>query len=101
MNSNSLNNYIDTISSLEADKDENGNSIRNSLKNKKYEYINSLNLTANEKKLLFAKDYVPSESDKAEIIRYINGLNIDVDDKYELLKQLKGVETDRYGNISW
>ena len=101
MNSNSLNNYIDTISSLEADKDENGNSIRNSLKNKKYEYINSLNLTANEKKLLFAKDYEPSESDKAEIISYINGLNIDVDDKYELLKQLKGVETDKYGNISW
>lgn len=101
MNSNSLNNYIDTIGTFESDKDENGDSIKNSLKNKKYEYINSLDLTANEKRLLFAKNYEPSESDKAEIVKYINSLDLTADEKYDLLKQLKGVKTDKNGNISW
>lgn len=101
MNSNSLNNYIDTIGTFESDKDENGDPIKNSLKNKKYEYINSLDLTANEKRLLFAKNYEPSESDKAEIVKYINSLDLTADEKYDLLKQLKGVETDKNGNISW
>ena len=50
---------------------------------------------------MFAKNYEPSESDKAEIVKYINSLDLTADEKYDLLKQLKGVKTDKNGNISW
>lgn len=101
MNSNSLNNYISRIGKIESNKDKNGNTIKNSLKYNKANYINTLDLTTEEKMLLFAKDYEPSNSDKAKILQYINSLNISIDNKYNILKQLKGITADKNGNIKW
>ena len=63
-------------------------------------YINSLNLNIPQKAMLI-KQYYPSFNDyNAEIINYVNNLDIKREDKITILKELN-FKVDSNGNVSW
>lgn len=100
MNTAALNKYIENIGSIEGKKDSNGKTISGTLKTAKANYINSLNLTRNEKLLLFGKNYELSDSEKQTVLKYVNSLSISSKQKLEILSQLKGV-TIKNNKVYW
>ena len=77
------------INKIEADKDENGNSINGSRKEKVLEYINSLDVEQGVKHVLFKCEYPKDDSYDTEIIEYINSReDLDQEDKLIVLERL-------------
>ena len=64
--------YHKELDNLESDKDEKGKSIPNSLKNKKFAYINNLNVDYYTKMLLWKQQYPSDDRYNMEIIEYLN-----------------------------
>ena len=73
IDSTNINEYLDyKHTEFESDKDENGKTVKNSLKNKKANYINS-NISGYENRLLLmAKDYKLSRAEQQTLLNYIN-----------------------------
>lgn len=96
--------YTSDLYKFEADKDENGDSIPYSKKNKIIEYINNLDLDYGERIILFRTMY-DSKADKEaynmDIVNYLNSRD-DID-YYEMVTILKylGFTVDSEGNIYW
>ena len=81
--------YMDTINDIKADKDKNGNSITGSRKQKVFDYVNSLGLTATQKAMLIKSEYSSFDSYNYEIVNYLNNATeITLDEEYAILKQL-------------
>ena len=92
------------IYDLKADKDENGESISGSKKDKVIDYINGLDMDYGEKIILFRSLY-DSKADKAayndDIFEYLNGRDdITYEEKVMIFKQL-GFEVDSEGYVTW
>ena len=93
--------YAKDIYDIEADKDENGDSIRGSKKEKVIEYINNLDAEYGEKIILFKSAYKADNTYNYEIIDYLNGRDdLSYEDVEAILKEL-GFKVDSEGNISW
>lgn len=93
--------YSDDLYNLRADKDQYGNSIRNSRKAKVIDYINSLDIDYEAKLILYKKEYPSDDSNNQEIIDYLNSRDdISYQDMESILTKL-GFTVTSDGSIYW
>ncbi len=96
--------YTVDIYDLEADKDENGNSISGSRKEKVFDYINNLDLDYGQKIILYRSMYdskADQEAYNADIVEYLNSRHdISYREMETILTEL-GFVVDEQGNIYW
>lgn len=86
---------------FESDKDNQGNSIPYSRKNKVISYVNSLDLSIPQKAILIKSTNTFNFNNyNNQIIEYIDGLDISYEDKVDLLKDLD-MEVLDDGTIRW
>ena len=86
---------------IRADKDQYGNSIRNSRKAKVIDYINNLDISYEAKLILYKKEYPSDDSSNQEIIDYLNSRSdISYEDMESVLKKL-GFTVTSDGSIYW
>lgn len=86
---------------LRADKDQYGNSIRNSRKAKVIDYINGLDIDYEAKLILYKKEYPSDDANNQEIIDYLNSRDdISYQDMESILTEL-GFTVTSDGTIYW
>ena len=86
---------------IKADKDENGDSIPYSRKDKVIDYINNLDLDYGMRLILFKNEYNGDDTYNNEIIDYINGReDLSYEQRVMILKRI-GFDVDEDGNIWW
>ena len=98
-----INEYLDYLSNeFESDKDEDGNTVKNSLKNKIVNYFNDeSNLTYAQKLLVLGRKYTLNNNEQQLVFNLINNSDLSSDDKMELLSSYKGFKVDNDGNVRW
>lgn len=94
--------YLDYLSqSFESDKDDNGDTIRNSKKEKISEYLNNSNLTYYQKLLLAEMNFSNRDNQQDTIYTLIsNSETLTYEEKRALFKSLKGF-TVKGDTVSW
>lgn len=94
-------NYTSELYDIKADKDENGDSIRGSRKEKVLDWINNLDADYGTKIILFKNEYNADDTYNYEIIEYLESReDISGEEMETILKEL-GFDVDSNGNISW
>ena len=89
--------YTSDLSDIKADKDENGNSISGSAKDKKIDYINSLDLDYGQKIILFKMQYKTDDTYNADIVDYVNNLDdLTYEDRVSIYTELGFTIKDGY-----
>lgn len=78
-----------------------GKAVSGSLKAKKVEYINNMNITYEQKLLLMGKDYKLSTQERSYVANYINGLKMTRKEKLDLYGSLKGFTVYKDGRVTW
>lgn len=93
----------DFSSDKEDDGTVSGKSISGSSKQKKYNYIMSMENVSNTQKLiLFALEYEPSSNnEKQRIINFVTNLNKSNEEKLEIIGQFKGVTVYKNGTFNY
>jgi len=96
--------YTSELNDIRADKDENGDSISGSAKEKKAAYINQLDLDYGQKIILF-RTYYDSQEDKStyngEIVEYLNDReDISYEEMVAILKELD-MKVYPDGRVEW
>lgn len=93
--------YRQGLKKIAADKDEDGNSIPGSKKQKVIEYIDSLDVDFEEKLILFKFQYPADDTYNYEILEYLKS-RTDISDaeKKVILKDLD-FTVDENGNVRW
>ena len=96
--------YSSAMGKFKADKDEDGNDVENSRKEKVVDYINSLNISYGEKIILYVSKYPSKESREAygyDIVEYLNGRSdISEEQMRKILREL-GFKVDWEGRVTW
>ena len=93
--------YAKDLDAIRADKDSNGKSISGSAKQKKWNYINSLNIDDGAKLILFKNEYNADDTYNYEIIDYLNRRDdITFDEMNTILREL-GFNVTADGKITW
>lgn len=82
-----------------SDKDSDGDTIKNSRKNKIFSAINSLKLTKLEKAMLMRTEYSSFDDYNYEIFEYVNKLSLNKSEKQEIFETL-GFEV-KGGRVYW
>lgn len=92
---------ITEISNIKSDRDDSGDVVSGSRKNKVLEYINGLEVPYEEKIILYKATYPSDNTYNLEIIDYINKRDdISYGKKMSILYDI-GFGLDKDGNISW
>lgn len=92
--------YRQGLKKIEADKDENGNSIPGSKKQKTIEYIDSLDVDLEEKMILFKFQYPSDDTYNYQILDYLKGrTDISDSEKKNILKDMGF--TVEGNNVTW
>jgi len=81
--------YMEEIGKIKGDTDKNGKTIQNSRKKKVFNYINGLNLTSEQKKLLMKKTYSSYNNYDKQIFNTINNSDLTLEEKESLKNFLK------------
>ena len=93
--------YKSALGELRADKNAKGDSIPNSLKNKKFEYINNLNADYYTKIILWKQQYPADDQYNVEIIEYLNGRDdISYQEMVDILEELD-FKVSADGTVRW
>jgi hypothetical protein len=93
--------YAKDLGKITADKDKNGKSISGSRKSKVFDYINGLDISAEEKIILFKKEYNSFDDYNGEIINYLNERDdISRDEMASILTEL-GFTVYSNGTVGW
>lgn len=92
--------YTNDLNDIQADKDSSGKAISGSAKNKKIDYINSLNIEYGAKLILFKDAYPSDDTYNKDIIDYLNGRSdLSYDERVTILKELGF--TVKNGKVYW
>ena len=78
--------YLAELSTFESDKDNQGKAITNTLRDKRYSYINSLKLSAAQKYMLMGYLGYKNTQGKNIVTSYVNSLHLSQNAKEALLK---------------
>ena len=93
--------YTKYISKLSADKDQYGNSISGSKKEKVAAYINELDMEYGQKIILFKSQYQADDTYNYDIVDYLSSReDISYEDAVTILKEL-GFEVHEDGRVTW
>lgn len=94
--------WLSGLSSIESDKDTNGNTISGSRKEKAVELLNSLEyLDYGQKIILFRSEFTSDDTYCADIVEYINELSMSYEDRVEILKALGFRISDDGTKVYW
>lgn len=93
--------YMDAISGIKTDKDEDGKAISGSRKKKVIKYLNSLKIDYAEKLILFKSTFKGDDTYNSKLIEGINGIGGLSDYDKEALLESLGFEVDDDGNVTW
>ena len=89
--------YTSDLNDIRADKDENGESISGSAKEKKIEYINNLDLDYGQKIVLFKMQYKSDDTYNQEIVEYLNNReDLTYDERITIFTELGFTVKDDY-----
>jgi hypothetical protein len=92
--------YDDALDNIHADKDANGKTINGSRQKKVAAYIESLNIDAGEKMILYRSIYQSDDQFNAKIVKYLESKKgMTYQEKIETLAAL-GIKVDANGNVS-
>ena len=80
--------YKNDIYDIAADKDENGDSIRGSRKEKIISYVNGLDLSIPQKAILIRQEYTSFNDYNNQIVEYVASLNISYEEKVKIIEGL-------------
>lgn len=90
---------------FESDKKEDGTVdgkiVFGSKKKKEYSYVNSMNITYNQKLLLLGMNYSLTDIEKTKLAKYVNSLHINKEEKLEIYKKLNGFKIYKDGKVTW
>lgn len=79
-----------------------GKSVYGSAKEKRWNYINNMNITYTQKLVLWGLEYTPSDYQQKQIVTYINALpNKTQKEKLEILSHFKGFTIYKNGKFSY
>ena len=92
--------YKSEIYDIEADKDEDGDSIRGSRKEKVISYVNSLNLSIPQKAMLIKQEYSTFNDYNTQIVEYVSELDVSYEEKKTILQELDMTVHDD-GTVTW
>ena len=93
--------YSKALNNLEADKDNNGNSISGSRKKKVVAYINNLDADYGAKIILYKTQYPSDDRYNKEIVEYLNARDdISYMQMVVILTEL-GMKVDANGKVTW
>ena len=93
--------YVEALSDIKADKDEDGKSITGSRKEKVIDYVNSLDIDYGMRIIIFKSEYKADDSYNQDIVDYLNERDdISGAEMKSILLEL-GFEVDDDGNIYW
>ena len=92
--------YLNDIYELKADKDEDGNSVSGSRKQKVINYVNKLDLSIPQKAMLIKQTYSSFDVYNNEIVNYVSNLDIDYDTKKAILEALD-MKVYNDGSVGW
>lgn len=93
--------YTSDINEIRADKNSKGKTIVGSAKEKKVEYINSLDIDYGQKLILFKSEYPADDSYNSEILDYLNSRSdITLEDEITILREL-GFTVHDDGRVFW
>ena len=94
--------YAKVLNDIRADKDANGKTINGSAKQKKFDYINGLDIDKGAKMILWKSEYPSDDSFNMEIIEYLdNRDDISHEEMLTILKEL-GFNVSADGrSVSW
>lgn len=81
--------YLEEIDNITGDVDSNGKTIQNSRKKKVFEYINGLDLTAEQKQLLMKMEYKSYRNADRQLFNTINNSDLTLEEKKNLKSFLK------------
>jgi hypothetical protein len=94
--------YTSALDDIRADKDSKGNSISGSAKEKKKDYIFSLDLDEGQKYILFKTEYPKDDTYNYEIIDYLNSRDdISYEEMNNILTELGFTILDDGVTITW
>ena len=90
---------------FESDKEDDGTvsgkAISGSRKKKAYNYVQNMNISIDDARLLLATEYSLVGSDKNKVAEYVNTFKIPAKDKLEIYGKLKGFTVYKNGSIGW
>ena len=93
--------YANDLKAIKADKDENGETISGSRKEKVLDYINSLDLEYGMKLILYKSQYKADDTYNRNIIKYLDGTeDISYEDTVAILTEL-GFTVSEDGRVTW
>lgn len=93
--------YAEALGDIKADKNQNGDTISNSRKNKVYNYIYSLDIPDIEKHILFKSQYTSTDTYNRQILEYLDSRDdISWDEMKSILTKL-GFKITSSGAIRW
>ena len=93
--------YTEELYDIKADKDSNGDSIRGSRKEKVIDYIDGLDISYEEKLILFKKEYPSYDDENEAIIDYLDkNENISYEEMVSILEELDFM-VDENGVVYW
>lgn len=81
--------YLEDVSNIKADYNSKGKAIRNSRKQKIYDYINSFDLTKEQKEALFKQNYKTYKNADRTLFNTINNSSLTLEEKESLANFLK------------
>ena len=79
-----------------------GKTVSKSKQKKVVEYLNTMNITGNQRLLLYEmQGYTTTSSQKNQLANYVQGLKLDKDTKLKLYDKFSGFKVYKNGRVTW
>lgn len=90
------------ISDKQDDGSLNGKTVNKSKQKKVEQYLNSIDITDNQRLLLYAMNgYSMTSSQKKQLAEYTNNLNLSKEDKLRVFDKFSGFKVYKDGRVTW
>lgn len=90
---------------FESDKKEDGTTtgktISGSKKKKEYSYVNSMNITYEQKLLLLGMNYTLTNKEQTKLANYVNNMKLTKQEKLDIYEKLSGFKVYKNGRVTW
>ena len=88
-------------SDIKEDGTTTGKTVSGSKKKKVYNYVNSMNISYNQKLLLLGMEYTLNNTEKTKLANYVNNMNINKKEKLSIYEKLSGFTVYKNGRVTW
>lgn len=90
------------ISDKQDDGSLNGKTVNKSKQKKVEQYLNSIDITDNQRLLLYAMNgYSTTASQKSQLAKYVNQLQMNSKDKLKVFSKFSGFKVYKNGDVEW